>query len=121
MAELSGLSKRDLAERLLGLNERLGIQLGEMEELKAELRARAASGGFTELFPGRGKVAVSGGSKPTLKGIMPNIVPELFLASTAEEQEALKTSGLVVMTELWSKGSYPAVTVKVTPPLASPQ
>lgn len=118
--DLTCLSKRELAERLLGLNERLSVDLDNLDELKAELRARAASsGGFTEFFAGRGKITVSGGSKPALKGIMPTIVPELFLASTAGEQAKLLEAGLVVMTELWSKGSSPAVTVKVAP--AAPQ
>lgn len=113
MADLTALSKRDLASKLLALCTRLHLELAMIDGLKGELRKRAADGGFHEIVPELGSVKVSSGSGPRLRGIMPTLDPVLFLASADTEREQLLKSGLVTMAEDWTKGSSPAVTVKL--------
>lgn len=98
--------KRALVLELLQHAPTLAI----VDRIKAKLRELAASGGYTEIVEGVGKVAVSKGSAGGLKGVLPQLDAEIYLSMSDDERAALP-AGLVTMVPQYSRPSGPSVTV----------
>ena len=93
----------------------LAAAIARADEIKDALRACAdADGaGFVIDVAAKGTVKIGTTSESRLKGIMPELVAESFLALSPRRQETLIRDGLVVMTEQWTQGRKGSVTVKV--------
>lgn len=112
-SQLLSASRNDLVHQLLDLERTIAGELAEIAALKAELRNRAADGGFRINVPEKGVVTVSGGSAAAFKGLMPTIDGALFLALDQAERARLLDAGVVSMAEQWSRGSSSSVTVRL--------
>jgi hypothetical protein len=108
-------SRQGIAERLLDLQIEIAPALALIDELKEQLRTIAQENdeGFIEEIAGKGRVEVKAGREKELKGVLPELVPQAFLALSGARQEKLRTQGLVVMTENWSPAARPSVTVRL--------
>jgi hypothetical protein len=108
-------TRHSLAERLLDLQLEIAPALALIDELKEQLRAIAQEDdeGFTEQIAGKGIVEVKAGREPALKGVLPELVPQAFLALSEARQQKLRQQGLVILTENWSPAARPSVTVRL--------
>ncbi len=68
---------------------------------------------FTEEFGQRGRVEVKSGRPKEFKGLLPELVAELYLALPEQRRKALEEQGLVVMTQHWSPAAKPSVTLRL--------
>lgn len=115
MPSKSHNERRALASELLGLHRKHGPDFARMEDIKRALREIATSDGenFKEEFAGEGVVKVAGKKDGALKGLMPEVIAESFLALSERRRSTLIDQGIVVMAEVRSKPFYGSVTVDV--------
>lgn len=106
--------RRELCDERLKLEAKLAGDYKRMAELDTELKNIATDAGepFKEEFA-IGYVAVAGKVAAELKGNVPVIQSEIFLALPAAERKKLEKSGLVKIEPQWGKASHGRVTVKV--------
>jgi hypothetical protein len=71
-----------------------------------------ADEGFTVEIAGKGTVRVSAGSVAKLRGILPELVAEHFMALSERRRATLVKAGLVKMAENWSRDRKPSVSTK---------
>lgn len=115
---MSTETRSELAKLLLEKIAAIQVQDDEIEVLKTRLREMAkGAGSFIERFPGLGIVDVKAAKSGTFKGTIPELVPEIYLAMTDEEREALTKQGLVKMTHLYGKPFNGSITAKLQPDL----
>jgi len=109
------MSRRVLAERLVDLQIEAEPILLKMDALKEQLREICTDCGeaFKEEIAGKGSVEVKAGGEAKLKGILPELTPEVFLALPEKRRQALLESNVVKMTQQWSKATKPSVTVRL--------
>lgn len=109
------MSRRALAEELVGYHRAHRAMFERIDDLKSALKDNATQAGdsFQEKFPGIGQVSVSGEKPAELKGDLPVLSAEKFFALTAHRQEQLKAGGLVTIEPQYSGKSYGRVTVKL--------
>jgi pyridoxine 5'-phosphate synthase PdxJ len=111
---MPSLSRRAIAQQLVALQTEIEPALGKIDALKEDLRqiAEQDGQGFTEQLEG-GSVEVKASRARELKGILPELKPEAFLALPQGRQEKLIEQGLVAMVQQWSPAARPSVTVRV--------
>jgi hypothetical protein len=75
-------SRKGICERLLDLQIEIAPALALIDELKEQLRAIAQEDdeGFIEQIAGKGIVEAKAGRARELKGVLPELVPQAFLA-----------------------------------------
>jgi hypothetical protein len=115
MPSKSQNERRALADELLGLHRKHGDDFARMEDIKRALREIATADGenFKEEFAGQGVVKVAGKKDGSLKGLIPEVNAEAFLALSQRRRDTLIEQGIVKMAELRSKPFYGSVTVEV--------
>lgn len=120
----NGDARHELAEQLLDLEIKHAAVFARQDELKEGLREISTSidAGFTVDLTdkGKGKVTVGKGSEEKLKGILPELDPEKFLALPKKRQESLTAQGLVSMVQQRSKARKPSVSTKPILPAPKP-
>ncbi|SFG92752.1 hypothetical protein [Methylobacterium gossipiicola] len=105
--------RSQLARQLLEKIAAAQAQNDEIDALKTRLRELGVAGSFTERFPDLGTVEVKAAKAASFKGLMPTLVPELFLAMTEAERTALQESGVVTMSEQWGNPFHGSITPKL--------
>lgn len=107
------MSRRALAEELVGLHRAHGDHFARMDDLKSALRkiATAAGENFKEEFAGLGQVKVAGAKDGAFKGILPVLNPEIYLTLPKAKQEKLVEDGIVKMESQYGGKFYGSVTV----------
>jgi len=87
----------------------------DVDALKAELRKLGQPGhdGFTEDFPGKGSILVTGGSVPRFKGIVPVLDAAAFLDLADKLRDKLIEDKVVAMQRQFTEARRPSVTVKL--------
>ncbi len=108
------LSRRALAQQLIELQTEIEPVLGKIDALKEDLRqiAEQEGQGFTEQVEG-GSVEVKPARARELKGVLPELKAEAFLALPQSRQDKLIGQGLVEMVHQWSPAARPSVTVRI--------
>ncbi len=108
-------ARRSLAEELLDLEIELAPALARQETIKTELKAMADELGdsFKEEFAKKGSVAVAPPHEKEFKGLVPQIVSEVWLGLKPGRQKKLVEAGIVKNVENWGKAFNGSVTVKV--------
>lgn len=108
-------SRSAIAKVLLETQRRISADLLRIDGLKEQLRdlCEKDGAGFTEEVEGLGSVEVKAGAPAKLRGILPELDPEAFLALPESRRAKMIGDGLVEMAEQWSKASKPSVTVRL--------
>lgn len=108
-------SRRNSAKDLLDLERKIGADRARMEDLKRGLREIATEQGenFKEEFAGEGAVKVAGRKDGALKGILPVLDAEAFLALSERRRQTLLETGLVRMEEQRSGTFYGSVSIEL--------
>jgi hypothetical protein len=106
--------RRAIAEKRLELEIKLGPDYAAIAKLDAELKEIATETGdsYKEDFGERGYVSASGRVEAELKGEVPVVQSEAWLALKEIDRKRLIKSGLVKVEEQWGKASNGRVTVK---------
>lgn len=112
---MSRNSPEAIAERLLDLSREIAPAAGLISDLKETLRKIVEESGDSFLIevPGKGSVEVKAGAEERFKGIVPTLVPEVFLELPESRRNKLVDDGVVVMEKQHTKASRPAVTVRL--------
>jgi hypothetical protein len=112
---MAAKGRRAIAEELVELQLELEPKLLKIDELKEKLRGICEASGqaFTEEIAGKGSVEVRAGKDKELKGTVPTLKPEIYLALPKARRDALEEQGLVEIKQLWSSASKPSVTVRL--------
>lgn len=107
-------TRRQLAVELIALERAIAPTVAKINAVKEALRDVAVAGqaGFTEDVDGDA-VEVSAGAEAKLKGIMPVLKPEPFLALAELRREKLIADGVVAMEQQWTSARKPSVTVRL--------
>lgn len=109
------MTRRALAEELVGYHRAHRAMFERMDGLKARLKQLATDDGanFKEEFAGNGAVNVVGAKEPQYKGDLPVLDCETFNALTKAKKDKLIEGGLVKIEGQYSGKSYGSVTVKL--------
>lgn len=109
------MSRRALAEELIGYERKLGPTIARIGDLKSALRKFATDEGenFKEEFAGLGQVKVAGAKDGAFKGNMPMLDAEAFNALTKARQDKLVADGLVKIEPQYGGKFYGSVTVEL--------
>ncbi|NWG25671.1 MAG: hypothetical protein HXY30_14865 [Pseudorhodoplanes sp.] len=109
------MSRRALAEELVGYHRTHRAMFERIDGLKARLKQLATEAGenFKEEFAGLGAVNVVSAKEPQYKGDLPVLDCETFNALTKSKKDRLIADGLVKIEGQYSGRSYGSVTVKL--------
>lgn len=107
-------SRTATARRLLELQAKIAPDLLKIDGLKDRLRDFCASNGaFTEEIDGLGSVEVKAGQDKKLKGLIPTLHNDVYMALSEARRKTLEKDGIVTMEQEWSKATKPSVTVRL--------
>jgi hypothetical protein len=107
-------SRRAIATKLLELQQKIAPDLLKIDGYKDQLRdIGAEEGAFTEEIDGLGSVEVKGGSEKKLKGLVPTLHNDAYMALSEARRATLAKEGIVTMEQDWAPARKPSVTVRL--------
>lgn len=107
-------SRRAIAKQLLELQSKVAPDLLKIDGLKDQMRSFCEEdGAFTEEIDGLGTVEVKAGQEKRLKGLVPVLHNDVYIALSETRRATLAKDGIVTMEQDWSKATKPSVTVRL--------